>query len=222
MVRNAGFTLLEFMLVSVLAASLLTTVLPLLSSFKSFGMHEIQLSSLQTRAQLMYNILSAAVRSSGGYACVEQPAGASLAVAGRELIHDTSVSAQNNILLLSGCTDYNSAQHMLQTAYFIAKSTVSKQPALYSKILAIDGMSVSLPKVELVSSIKELKFSAYTICAQSWCAAQSGTVAVVDAILYGGNSANKAAFVDSKLPLGLDSTGQFILRASWDLRAGLV
>ena len=216
--HTRGFTILEFLLVSLLAAGLLTAALPLLQDLRNLLAQQTKLSELLTRAQLLYSVLSRAGRSAGATDCVLETAQPSLAVAERSLIHDSSLASQNNILLLSGCDIYNSQQHWLQTAYFIARSSASKIPALYTKIISIDNLPVSLPKIEQISGVASLHFAGCSFKSGLWgCkhTINSADVVVADVKMQAGRVRHIATQDASELPLFVDQNNMLTLRASW-------
>jgi hypothetical protein len=211
--------MLEFLLVSVLAAALLASALPIFASIKRLISEHMQLSKLQTSSELIYNLLSTQIRAAGGYDCQESPLSPALEVNDRSTVHDHSVDSSNNVLVVSTCAKYKSNQHWLETAYFIAKNTVSHEPALYRKVTAIDGDSVSLPKVELISNVKKIHFTGFGICAGAWCASESKNLKniIVDLVLSGGKAMTRLALEDTNLPVTVGADGNFIFRASWAL-----
>ncbi|MEC7703068.1 MAG: type II secretion system protein, partial [Pseudomonadota bacterium] len=168
MINSEGFTILEFLLVSVIAAALLTAAMPLFQDLQYLMIKQTQLSQLFIRAQLGYSILRQAVNTAGSISCLNGRRPAALQVVERSIIHDKTVSDDNNVLMVNGCKIYNSQQHWLQTAYFIARSSVAAVPALYSKIIAIDKMPVSLPKVEEIAGVNSLHFFGCVFVDSRW------------------------------------------------------
>ena len=162
MSQAKGFTLLECLVATSVAAALLTAIFPLYSTMRAAAVRQMQLGQTLNKSELLLALLTNVIRTAKNNDCATYFGAPSLLVGSYEKLlpslHD--VVAGSDILLIDGCASYNSTQHWLRRVFYLSKDSASNQPgySLYQKILAVDGLPVSIAKQVLLSGVYKLNF----------------------------------------------------------------